>query len=80
MTVAAVGFLLLDAVLLGVAAVWGGRPGLLAWSAAFVLLAVGVVVLRRRYLRRLEEIARARARLRQELRAVMPQRESSESA
>jgi hypothetical protein len=67
-----VGFLLLDAVLLGVVAVWDGRPGLLAWSGGFLLLAVGVVLLRRRYRRRLDEIARARALLRQELRGVIP--------
>jgi hypothetical protein len=67
-----VGFLLLDAVLLGVVAVWDARPVLFAWSAAFVLLAAGVVALRRRYHRRLDEIARARALLRQELRSVMP--------
>lgn len=74
------GFLLLDAVLLGAVAVWDARPALLLWSAVFVGLAVGVVAVRRRYRRRLNEIARARAQLRQELRAVMPQRESGESA
>jgi hypothetical protein len=74
----AVGFLLLDAALLGAAAVWEGRPALAAWSAAFVALSLGVVVLRRRYRRRLQEIAHARALLRQELRTVVPRRESGE--
>jgi len=74
-TLAAVGFLLLDAALLGTLAVWGRRPALLVWSAAFVMLACGVVYLRWRYRRRLDEIARARARLRQDLRAVKPPRE-----
>lgn len=71
----AVGFLLLDAALLGVAAVWGRRPALLVWSLALALVALGVVLLRVRYLRRLQEIARARAQLRQELRTLTPRRE-----
>jgi hypothetical protein len=52
--------------------VWDGRLALLGWSAAFVALAVGVVVLRRRYVQRIQEIARARALLRQELRTLTP--------
>jgi hypothetical protein len=73
-----VGFLLLDAALLGTLAVWGRRPVLLAWSAAFVFLALGVVYLRWRYRRRLQEIAHARALLRQELRSVKPGHESGD--
>lgn len=68
----AVGFLLLDAALLGIAAVWGGRPALLGWSTAFVGLAAGVLLLRRRYAQRLDEIAQARERLRRELRTLTP--------
>ena len=75
----AVGFLLLDAALLGVAAVWGRRPLLLAWSLVFALLALGVVLLRLRYLQRLQEIARARALLRQELRTLTPRREPGDA-
>jgi hypothetical protein len=48
---------------------------LLGWSAVFVALAVGVVVLRRRYRQRLQEIARDRALLRQELRSLTPAEE-----
>jgi hypothetical protein len=69
-TVVAVGFLLLDAVLLAAAGVWTDRPALIGWGAAFVLAAGGVIVLRRRHARSLAEIARARALLRQELRSV----------
>lgn len=68
----AIGFLLLDAVLLGAVAVWDARPGLFAWSGVFVVLAAGTLVLRRRYVRSLEEIARARDALRRELRAPPP--------
>jgi hypothetical protein len=51
---------------------------LLAWSAAFVMLAFGVVYLRWRYRRRLDEIARARALLRQALRSLKPPRETGD--
>lgn len=74
----AIGFLLLDAVLLGVVAVWDDRPALLAWSAVFAAMAVGVLIMRRRHLRSLEEITRARELLRRELRAVQPERPSEE--
>ena len=69
---------MLDAALLGVVAVWDDRPALLVWSGAFVILALGVVVLRRRYRKRLHEIARARALLREELRTVTPRRQSGD--
>jgi hypothetical protein len=68
--VVAVGFLLLDAALLGAAGVWTARPGLIGSGAAFVLAAGGVILLRRRHVRSLAEIARARALLHQELRSV----------
>ena len=51
---------------------WDGRLALLGWSAVFVALAVVVLVLRRRYRQRLQEIARARTLLRQELRTLTP--------
>lgn len=72
------GFLLLDAALLGTLAVWSRRPALLAWSAAFVMLALGVLYLHWRYRRRLDEIARARALLRQDLRSLRPPRETGD--
>ena len=64
------GFLLLDAVLLATAGVWAARPALIGWSLVFVLGAGGVLLLRRRHVRSLREVARARAMLRQELRSV----------
>lgn len=71
-TVLAVGFLLLDAALLGAAGLWDHRPVLLVGAGACLALAGAVLVLRRRYARTLREIAAARARLREELRAVKP--------
>jgi len=71
-TVLAVGFLVLDGLLLGLAGLWGGRPGLLVWGLGFGVAAVGVLWLRRRYLHRLAEVDRARDALRRELRAVVP--------
>jgi hypothetical protein len=57
-------------VLLAAAGVWTARPALVGWGVAFVAAAGGVIVLRRRHVRSLGEIARARALLRQELRSV----------
>ena len=68
----AVGFLLLDAALLVVAGILDRRPALLGGSVVCLALVVLVLTLRRRYARRLAEIAKARAMLRQELRAVKP--------
>jgi len=68
----AVGFLLLDAALLGVAGIWDGRPLLLGASVLCLVLVVIVLGLRRRYVRQLADIRRARAALRQELRSVTP--------
>lgn len=56
--------------LLAAAGVWADRPVLIGWSVAFGLAAGGVILLRRRHVRSLGEIARARALLRQELRSV----------
>ncbi len=72
MTVLAVGFLLLDGLLLGLAGLWGERLDLLLWALGFGLAAAGVLWLRRRYLQRLAEVERAREALRRELRAVVP--------
>jgi hypothetical protein len=59
--------------------VWAARPTLIGWSLAFVLGAVGVLLLRRRHVRSLGEIAQARAMLRQELRSVKaPERPDTE--
>jgi len=55
-----------------VAGVWGGGPVLLGGSVLCLALVAVVLLLRRRYLRQLAEIARARAALRQELRSVSP--------
>lgn len=78
LTLMAAGFLLLDAALLGLAGWWSGRPGLLALGALCVAGAVGVFALRRRYLARLDEIARARQALQREAatlaRALRPPR------
>ncbi|GBD31270.1 MAG: hypothetical protein KatS3mg081_0972 [Gemmatimonadales bacterium] len=65
--VAAVGFLLLDAVLLVLAGWWSGRAGLVVWGAVFFLGAVGVVVVWRRYLAHLGELEAARRAARKEV-------------
>ncbi|MGH7529740.1 MAG: hypothetical protein ACREMN_05110 [Gemmatimonadales bacterium] len=66
LTTAAVGFLLLDAVLFGLAGVaW--RP-LLLIPAAICLLAAGLVLVAwRRYRRTLDELAEARREMRREV-------------
>jgi hypothetical protein len=69
----------LDAALLAAAGVWTGRPSLIGWGVAFVAAAGGVIVLRRRHVKSLGEIARARALLRQELRSVQaPERKEAD--
>jgi hypothetical protein len=65
--VAAVGFLLLDAVLLGLAAVWARRPLLFFWAAVFAAGAVGVFVVWRRYLMHLGELDAQRRDMRVEV-------------
>ncbi|MBI3983579.1 MAG: hypothetical protein HY337_11765 [Gemmatimonadetes bacterium] len=54
--VAAVGFLLLDAILLGLAGFWGRRPVLVIWAAVLAVGAAGVLVVWRRYLAHLVEL------------------------
>lgn len=63
-TTIAVGVLLLDAALLGLAAVWLDRPTLWAFALACVALAALALAVWRRYLRRLAELERARGELR----------------
>jgi hypothetical protein len=58
--VAAVGFLVLDAVLLILAGVWADRPVLVVWGCVFGALAVLPVILWRRYLRHLDDVRTAR--------------------
>ena len=70
LTIFAVGFLLLDAVLLVLAGVWTSRAGLIVWGVVFAGASVVVVVLWRRYLARLVELDQARAALRQEVRRL----------
>jgi hypothetical protein len=66
-TVLAAGLLSLDAVLLVLAGVWAARPWLIGWGALFGAGALGVLLFRRRYVKRLEELADAREALRGEL-------------
>jgi membrane protein implicated in regulation of membrane protease activity len=67
LTTLAAGLLVLDAVLLVLAGLWSARPWLIAWGVLFGAGAIAVLVLRRRYVKRLEELADARNALRGEL-------------
>jgi uncharacterized membrane protein YccC len=62
----AVGFLLLDAVLLAWAGLELRRPGLVAGAIACALAAAAVVVLWRRYRRTLADLAAGRAEMKAE--------------
>ncbi len=68
LTILAVGFLALDAALLALAGLKTNRWPLLLTAAVFLLMAWRVTVLWRRQRTRLEEIARARAALKDEVR------------
>lgn len=70
LTTFAVGFLLLDAVLLVYAGAALGRPGLLGLGTACLGLAVVVVVAWRRYRRALADIERARREMKAEVEAI----------
>ncbi|OGU02606.1 MAG: hypothetical protein A2W29_10580 [Gemmatimonadetes bacterium RBG_16_66_8] len=65
--VAAVGFLLLDAVLLALAAVWGERPALWFWAAMFAVGALGIFFVWRRYLSHLGQLDTHRRDMRFEI-------------
>ncbi len=66
--VAAVGFLVLDAVLLVWAGWWMHRPGLVVWGAVLGALAAVPVLLWRRYLRHMEDVRAARRAIVREVR------------
>jgi len=66
----AVGFLLLDALLLGYVGVALHRPRLLAGAGACVALAIVVVLVWRRYRRVLVDIEAARRAMRDEAQAI----------
>lgn len=68
LTMLAVGFLALDAVLLGLTGWWTRRWGLVAIGGALLVAAWGVLALWRRQRDRLLEIAAARAALSSEAR------------
>lgn len=70
LTQIAVGFLLLDGVLLLCAGVWSRHPGLIGGAVACGLLAAGVLLLWRRQRRLLAEMAEARETVREEARAL----------
>jgi len=70
LTYLAVGFLLLDGVLLGLAGLWSHRPGLIAGGVLCGALAGGVLLLWRRQRRLLAEMADARRAVSAEARAL----------
>lgn len=77
LTILAVGFLALDALLLGWSGWWTGRMELLLIGGVLLLAAAGVLLLWRRQRRRLTEIASEQAALKNEvsdLRALLRER------
>jgi len=66
--VAAVGFLALDALLLGWAGWWARRPALLLWAGLLAALTPLPLALWRRYRRRMDEVHAARRAMAQEVR------------
>ena len=77
LTIAAAGFLFLDAVLLLLAGVWSGRWGLLVWAAVFALGGFAVIRLWRRYLGAVAQLDAARRALRDEALRLRETLESS---
>ena len=69
-TIVAVGVLVLDGALLGLAGLWERRYGLLLGAGACLLAAVGVGALWRRYQRQLEEVEAARLAVKDEVLAL----------
>jgi len=70
LTILAVGFLLLDALLLAYGGVAWHRPGLLAGAGACAALAVVVVLVWRCYRRALVDIEAARRAMRDEVQSI----------
>ena len=70
LTTAAIGFLLLDAVLLVIAGLWAKRIALLLGAVACALMAVVVVVAWRRYRRAMEEVRAARRAMMSEVESI----------
>ncbi len=69
-TTAAVGVLLLDAILLTYAGVALRRPGLLVWAVVCLALAGVALLAWRRYRRAMNEIAVARREMRHDIEAI----------
>lgn len=65
--VAAVGFLLLDAALLALAGCWSARVVFFIWGAVFLVGAVLVIAIWRRYVAHLGELDAARREARSEV-------------
>ena len=65
--VAAIGFLLLDAVLLGLAGIWMNRPILIFWGVLFAGGAACMPLVWRRYLAELGELDAARRAMRKDV-------------
>lgn len=65
--VAAIGFLLLDAVLLGLAGFWMDRPMLIFWGIVFAVGAGFMPLVWRRYLEQLVQLDDARRAMREEV-------------
>jgi hypothetical protein len=70
LTTLAVGFLLLDAVLFAIAAVWGSRPLLFIPAAVCALAAALVVGAWRRYRRTVAELADASREMKREAESI----------
>jgi beta-lactamase regulating signal transducer with metallopeptidase domain len=70
LTTFAVGFLLLDGVLLGYSGFALGRPMLVVWSAVCLVAAVLVVLGWRRYRRVMSDLERARREMRAEVESI----------
>ena len=70
LTVLAVGFLLLDGVLLCLAGVWARRPVPVLLAGLLIVTAGLVTLLWRRHLRQLQQIAAVRQEIKDEVRAL----------
>jgi hypothetical protein len=70
LTTFAVGFLLLDAVLLIYSGAALGRTRLIVWGAVFIVVAGLVVVGWRRYRRLMEDLEQARRDMRMEIESI----------